>query len=201
MSSFSIEEWESRLKALPSQRHRIAFGAGISERLLPNYSAFRRETGYGSPSDLREALETAWGVVRGRSVTLERLRNLQARCRRAVPDVERFDSQLTSAAMDAANAIHETLEACYRDDPHRIAEVASFARDTIDLFVQERDNLDYADKNFEGMISRDPLMTRELEKQREELRALSQAQALDNKFVDYYRASASYGGKSNLDLI
>ncbi len=195
-----MRTWESAIRELPSQQHRIAFGAGVSERLLPNYLAFSREVRDGAPQVLQMALDALWQVVQGDHISLGQLRDLQAGCRSATPDPERFASHLTSAAIDAANAIHETLEACYRDDPKRIAEVASYARDTVDMFVQERDQLDYQDPEMEERILRDPLMVRELAKQESELASLAQTKNLDGRFVQTYRAGARYDGKGTLDI-
>ncbi|MGH7334184.1 MAG: DUF416 family protein [Candidatus Rokuibacteriota bacterium] len=197
---FNLDHLEGALRELPSQRHRLAFGAGISERLLPNYESFAREYRYGDPTLLRRALGAIWEVVQGGKIALGQIRELQAGCRLGTPDPERFASPLTSAAIDAANAIHETLEVCYRDEPRRVAEVASFARDTVDMFVQERDNLDYSDPGLEERILADPLMIRELTKQQDELYLLARTDTLGSDFVKEYRTAAAYQGKSNIDV-
>ncbi len=200
MDDFSHDQLERVLAKLPSQRHRLAFAAGISERLLPNYETFSRDVGWGDPALLRSALDLVWRMVGGGRAMLGEIRELQAQMRMVTPDTENhFASPLTSAALDAASAIHEALEVGYRDDARRVADIATFASDTVDLFVKARDDMDPNDPLLEVRIVADPLMARELKKQRQDVELLSQAQ-LDAEFVRRYRNEASYDGKSNLDI-
>ncbi len=200
MERFDVHSLESVLASLTSHRHRLAFGAAVSERLFPNYQAFSDEVHWGAPNVLRNALDFIWQVVEGGTLTLSQIRELQAECRLATPDSERFQSRLTSAALDAASAVHEVLEACYRDEPQRIAEVGALARDTVDMFVQKRDGIDYNDSTFEDRILADPLMRRELAKQRSELAILDRTGVLSPGFIREFRESATYGGKGSIDL-
>ena len=199
MEGFSADQLESALAKLPSQRHRLAFAAGISERLLPNYEVFSREVGWGNPSLLRSAMDVVWLMVAGGKLRLREIRELQAQIRDLTPDTENFASRLTSAALDAASAVHETLEVACRDDAHRVVSIATFASDTVDLFLKERDDMDPNNPLLEQRILADPLMSRELKKQHQELQLLSRAN-LDPEFVRRYRDEARHDGKSNLDL-
>jgi len=199
LEAFNLEEVERAARSLPSHRHRLAFGAGIAERLLPNYGAFSREVRWGDPGLLRLALDLVWQIVAGGTAQLGKVRELQARIRSATPDTQDFASPLTSAAVDASSAVHEVLEVCHRDEPRRIAEVASLARDTVDLYVQERDSLRPDDPLFEQRILGDSLMIRELNKQRSEIELLSRAR-LDPAFVQRYRDHARFDGKSTISI-
>jgi uncharacterized protein YjaG (DUF416 family) len=78
------------------------------------------------------------------------------KCEKIIPDTENFESPLTSAALDAAVAVTNALEYCLDNEDKKIDEVATVARDTVDLYIQDRDNLDYQDPNFEEKISNDP---------------------------------------------
>ena len=199
MEAFSQDKVQLALGSLPSHRHRLAFAAGVCERLLPNYDAFSREVAWGDPTLLRRGLAIVWRVVQGGTVRLAEIRELQAMIRAVTPDTEDFGSPLTSAALDASSAVHEALEACFRDEPRRIAEIATLARDTVDMYVRERDDLHSSDPLFQQRILVDPLMVRELEKQRSDLNLLTRTQ-LDADFVRRYREGAQYGGKSSIDI-
>jgi uncharacterized protein len=90
-----------------------------------------------------------------------------------VPNTEQFRSPYTSAALDAANAIAAVLYGLERPEEARPVEVASLARDTVDLFVQNLMSLDPNVTGFEEAILEHSLMQRELRRQREDLDALT----------------------------
>jgi uncharacterized protein YjaG (DUF416 family) len=53
-----------------------------------------------------------------------------------------------SAALDAGTAVVETLQSLLDGDSKQIVDVASFCRDTVDMYIQERDHLDYNTDNI-----------------------------------------------------
>jgi hypothetical protein len=141
-------------------------------RFPANYQRFSAETGFGDVSILRNALDTAWTWIESGRL-LGNLAELREACEQQAPDTEQFRSLYTSAALDAANVAAIILEALERPDEARPVDVASLARDTVDLFVQERMNLDPNAPGFEEAILRHNLMQSELRRQREDLEALT----------------------------
>ena len=67
-------------------------------------------------------------------------------------------------------------------------------RDTIDMFIQDHDELDYSDPDFEVKILRHPLMIEELEKQRQDIESLSSVSELPVDFLKRFRQSAKAAG-------
>ncbi|WP_399257200.1 DUF416 family protein [Terriglobus albidus] len=86
---------------------------------------------------------------------------LQAAVTSITPNSEDFDSSYTSAALDAANAVEEALAYCLDGNVSHCLQVACLCRDSIYMFVQQRDDLDYTDED-ERRIYSDSLMSREL---------------------------------------
>lgn len=69
--------------------------------------------------------------------------------------------------------------------------MASQARDTVHIYIQARDDLDYSDPEFEQKILADPLMIEELEKQQQDLKEVECARDLAPDSLDRLRKSSS----------
>jgi hypothetical protein len=199
MNAFNLIERERQLDGL-SKHHRIAFAASCVERLLPNYTAFSRMEQWGDADLLHESLEKIWAYVQGGALSEMQFDELIEECEKIVPDTEDFSSRYTSAALDAANAVIETLSCCKDGSSHRAAEVASFARDTVDMFIQQREETNPVDADLEMNILEHPLMKREIKKQEDDLSELKNQTELTPDFVRRLRSSWSNMGLSNIDV-
>ena len=200
----SFPEWLSVLRTRLSMlkyQESLAFAASCCERLLPNYKAFAREVRWGNPTGLGQAVDLIWRLAGTESSAADAvIREAVKICDAAAPDTEKFSSVLTSAALDAASSIAETLEFAQDRNVEHLVTVSSLSRDTIDLYIQHRNNLDYSDGQFEDTIARDPLMVAEIEKEQRDLRRLESAQSLTPEFLASFRKEALLAGKSNLGL-
>ncbi|HXH93129.1 MAG TPA: DUF416 family protein [Thermoanaerobaculia bacterium] len=197
---YDAERLQIVLESL-SPHHRIAFGATCCERLLPNYAAFAKDTGWGDPSVMRDALAYIWMTIgKGTANDAEIARTI-ANCEALIPDTEEFSSAYTSAAVDAGTAIVETLKALLDPTARHIVDVASFCRDTVHMFIQERDALDFgADSSFDAKIADDPLMRSELGQQAAVLQELKAQPDLNVFFLKRLRTEAQASGFSNIGL-
>ena len=186
-----LESLQKQLATLPTL-HRVAFAAACCERLLPNYIAFSKLEGWGDAEVLRSALDHVWQSIMERRFDEALIREFISKVEANTPDTEAFDSAITSAALDAGTAIAETLECCLDGDPIRVAQVANFARDTVDMHIQERDDMDYSDPQFEEKIAQDSLMIKELRRQSEDLQFLKGLSTLEPQHIEHLRAVNGY---------
>lgn len=170
MEAFDEDKLEQQLQKLTAWK-RIAFMAQTGVRMLPNYQCFSAETGFGDVAVLKRAFDAAWSWVESGELPHD-LVTLREACERQAPNTEQFRSSYTSAALDAANAAGAILDALAYPDDSRPSEVASLARDTVDLFVQELLDLDPNVADFEEAIMRHELIQRELRRQQEDLDTL-----------------------------
>lgn len=170
MEIFELGKLRQTLHSLPSWK-RVVFMVSCCERMLPNYQSFSSEAGYGNANLLREALDRAWDWIEGGRLP-NNMATLIAECEQQAPDTSEFDSIYTSAALDAANSIAETLEALGEATEDQAIEVASLARDTVDLFVQQQQDLDPNSPGLEKEIIESRLMQDELRHQRQCLEEL-----------------------------
>lgn len=131
-----------------SRRHWVAFAASCAERLLPQYVQFCQTENWGDAGLLRQALDEAWKWAGGAPVSRERIRDLEAQCQTVIPNTEEFSALLCSHALDAGVAVCETLQLCMGADLSRAVNVASAARDTVDMYIQERDQMECDDQSL-----------------------------------------------------
>lgn len=193
--NFDRDFLAKELSILP-KTHRLAFTAFCAERLFPNYVAFSQETNWGDAKVLREALDEVWRILLGKVVKKERIAKLMALCDQVTPDTEDFDSIYASPALDATNAVYTTLMCVTDCTIQKAVEVAGYVRDTVDMYVQELEDLDYNDPHFEKKILQHPLMVKELKKQREDLSVLKKATRLSWDMIQKLRNSSVEGSRS-----
>ena len=195
--AFDPESLRLQLDKLPPS-HRTAFAATCCERLLPNYAAFAREVRWGEPETLRAALDHIWRVLDGGTLDRGEINRLVTKCDFVIPDTEDFDTSSVSAALDAGTAVVGTLRSLLDGYTRHIVEVASYCRDTVHMYIQERDDLDYKDPLFDTKIEEDPLMKRELARQAAVLSELANNPTLDGALLKRLRDESADGGRSNI---
>jgi uncharacterized protein YjaG (DUF416 family) len=158
----------------------LAAAAACCERLLPNYAAFVAQALWGDPTPLRAALDAIWDVcARGSSLAIgvESLADLLAQCERAAPNSDDFALVATTFAQDAVFSICALLDFLQDHTPERIATALRFATDSVDLFVQELEDMDPLDPRRGQRIHEHPLMQQELTRQRRDLHEAGQLDA------------------------
>jgi uncharacterized protein len=181
-----------------SEFHRIAFAASCCERMLPSYKKFVEVENWGDYECFRIFLNQIWGHIIGNYLTGEYIINSMDMCFEIGPDSEYFESVYTSYAIDLGSAIYHTFKYCLTSDIKNLLAVANAAISTVDLFVQEKYNMDPNDHNLEFKICNDELMQTEIIKQIDDLKLLANNANLDEQFVELFRSKVE--GKSNIEL-
>jgi uncharacterized protein YjaG (DUF416 family) len=169
----NFDSLEREIESL-SPQGRLAFLLSCAERLFPNYLAFSNAESWGDPAALRDALELGWSTLQGEQISPAIIENVMARAEAVTPDTEAFDSPLVSAALDAAVCATLVAELLLHDDPKKVKDAASLARDTVDLHVQELERFEGGDPLLERKILAHPLMKQELARQREDVQLLQE---------------------------
>lgn len=142
------------------------------ERMYPNYVLFSREMEWGAPQTIRSALDDVWNALESDCTRNDWVDVMRA-CEAAAPDTEVFDSTLVSAALDAASSASILVDAMSHLDQTKFVEVASLGRDSVDLYVQQVENMDPNHPGLEELILAHPLMQKELGTQTESLDLLA----------------------------
>lgn len=166
---------------------RVTFMALACERMLPNYNRFTADSDFGDSSVLRRGIDLVWSWLESNQVP-DDISALHAQVEQQAPNTESFSSQFTSAALDAANAVASVLDAVRMPERTDAFEVASLARDTVDLYVQEIEDLNPNDPGFEDVIRRHPLMQAEIRRQHEDLVDLERLTSSRSETIRQLRA-------------
>lgn len=199
LPEFNCKTLKERLKKL-DRKLQLAFGATCCERLLPNYLAFVKEAGWGDIKPIRHALDLVWLYLEEKTVKSQEVNKMIALCESVAPDSDDFQSLYSTSAQDACFAVCALLDYLIKNDIDRIIQVAIYATDSVDLYVQIIENLDPNSPDLEQKILEHRLMQRELSQQEKDLEYIEKAVDIDSKFLYQLKNSWINNGKSNLDL-
>lgn len=199
MPAFNCSALRVRLKKIDSKRQ-LAFGALCCERLLPNYLAFQQDTGWGDIAPVRKALDCVWAFLHGQTPSIQEIKDATVSCESAVPNSDDFVSLYVTSAQDACFAVCGLLDYLLEKNVDMVVQVATYATDSVDLYVQEIESMAPNDPQLEQKILTHRLMQRELSQQEEDLKAIELAPSLSQEFLAQRKASWNNNGKSNLDL-
>ena len=167
--AFDESELRKRLTQLDPWK-RVAFMLLCCSRMIPNYEKFSAETGFGNPEVLKSATTFSWIWLRSGRVGAG-LGELKLLVDSQAPDTETpFQSEFTSAALDATSAVGEVIDVVGSfidaDTVEKAVDVAILAQDTVYLYVQ---NFGYLDIETDEETYRHPLMQNELAQQKADL--------------------------------
>lgn len=199
LPAFNADLLKKRLIKI-DQDGQLAFGAICVERILPNYAAFKKDTDWGEIAPLRRALDLAWSTVIDKTSDAKTVKFLFESCESVAPDTEIFDSLYASLAQDVCIAACNLLSFMLEYDVNKIVWVATYATDSVDLYVQETEAMDPNVPGLEMKILDHYLMQRELGQQEKNLNFIEQATIFDSSFINDLKQSWDNEGKSNLDL-
>lgn len=198
MPAFDAQVLKDRLTALDLEK-KIAFGILCCERLLPNYLAFQKDSGWGDAAHVRNALDCVTSFVLGQKPDLRQIKIASAACESAAPNSDDFSSIYVTAAQDACFSICSLLDCLIEEDVEKIVQAAIYATDSVDLYVQEIEKMDPDDPQLEKRILMHQLMQRELQQQENDLAAIESIDVVSLSFLEERKSSWSSGGKGNLD--
>ncbi len=201
-SSTFLKSLESEVRKLSHSR-RLAFAASCCERAYPNYVAFFQHTHWGGPATLRAALNKVWDFVEGSIKALADISELEQKCAAVTPDLDDFSTSeidvQAGAAQEAAFMVRLLLQFCRDNQVSYAVRITTFARDTIDMYIQVAENLDPSDPELDAKIAQNPLMRQEIRNQESDLLKLSQIKTPAE--LQQFRRCAMKPERSNIGLM
>jgi uncharacterized protein YjaG (DUF416 family) len=165
-----------RLEGLQS-RARLAFGALLLDRAVPNFLQFEAETGAAGGAMLRGAQAKVWGLLEGNNAVAPFLGVTARSCEFFAPDTEQYASLYTSSALDAVTIACNVLDYVNSDRVDLLLDSASLRRDSIDVFLQLAEGIDASGSDFEMRLLTHSLMQEELGFQEADLTFLKEWQS------------------------
>lgn len=150
----------------------LVFLLTVCQRLIPSFRAFSKETGFTGEKTLLSLVQKAWDTLLN-GVSKADYSSEMAQAESLAPDTEDFDSAFVSSALDAVVAISLLMKSFNDGQTDTIIEAVTLIRDSVDMYVQEMEDMDPNDPNLEARILNHDLMQRELKRQREDIEYLS----------------------------
>jgi uncharacterized protein YjaG (DUF416 family) len=140
----------------------LVFAYLTCERLYPNYLHFSEDYTFGNPYALRKAIDYLFENLFETHIDATDISSLIQNIEKNTPDPALFDTVLASSALDACGVVFESLNFMLDRRPSRLADIATMATDTVDMYIQDIENLDFnSDKLFQHKIDTHPLMQKE----------------------------------------
>lgn len=151
-----------------SDKGRLFFSAITCVHLYPNYENFVKAFRWGNPQVIRHAIDETFLILKeDRVYSARQVQDLIDAVNLVIPETEDFSDIACSQALDAGVAVLSTLKYIMSQDVESVVDVALCARDTVDTYIQVRDDFNSNDPLCESRIESDYLMVRE--KTRQEL--------------------------------
>ncbi len=192
---------ETNLRAL-LHVYQLAFAAACCERAYPNYVRFFQLARWGGPSALRTSLDRIWDFIESSTLVLNEIEELEQKCEAVTPDLDDFSTAEidleAAAAQEAAFMVRLLLQFCRDQQVSYALRIATFAKDTIDMYVQAIEKIDPADPQLDEKVARHPLMLREIAKQESDVLRLAQIKTPNE--LHEFRRSATHPEQSNVGL-
>ena len=148
-----------------SNRSKILFATLTCDILYPHYVAFQNQTNWGNDRPLLKGIGLLYKyVINSNSFFPNDIKQLISEIERVTPDTEDFENPLTSFALNACTAVINSLQFLVDQDTKSVINVVTYARDTVDLFIYLKNDLDNVETT-ETSIYNDPYMIRERTRQ------------------------------------
>lgn len=183
LPAFDKEKLKKQLFFL-TREQQLAFAVLCCERLIPNYKRFFEETQYGNLYYLLEGVSIVWHEVKKQSVGVEKISSTNIECENCAPSSSDHASILVTAAQDACFSVCALLDYIVKPDGEKIVLPAMYATDTVDLLVQEFENMKPNDSRLEEKINTHPAMQQELQMQKDSLSSIKKIFNYDESIIE-----------------
>ena len=148
-------------------KEKLLLFAGINcEKLYPSYQKFTKVENTGDPELIEPALSLIFqSVFNHQLFSINEVNEIKNKIDIIIPELSDYESSLASFAVDFCSAIYDTLDFITDGDINKIVNTAIYALDTVDMFINMKEDLEYAQKDYEKIIANDVFMVSELKRQ------------------------------------
>ena len=183
-----------------SYGHQCLFLLLTCDKMLPNYVSFSAETNWGNPQVFKDAMSTLEHTALGKAFAESELKVLSKSIEENIPDLEAFETG--SFAFDSSIVFNEAILFLINQDPENLVNAIQGALDTVDMFVQMKDNLDPNDKAFEAKIQDSLYLKREVNRQQLMIDHLSRIQKITKEAIEaLQQINERHGAITDLNLL
>jgi uncharacterized protein YjaG (DUF416 family) len=174
----------NQLKKLDFQKQ-LLFSYLSCERFYPNYLFFSTNYNFGDPTTFRSAIDFLRDSIFNKIINKQKIESLLQATSVNAPRPDDFATFYASIAMFSAGIVYESINLLKLTDiPRILNDISTMCTDAVDLFIQERDNMDYDETDFEAKILNDSLMQTELSIQKGSIAYLQKIDQLNESDIN-----------------
>ena len=183
-----------------SHEHKCLFILLTCDKMLPNYISFSEEVNWGNPQILKNVITTFKQIALGTQFTKSELIKLNKSVEENIPDLDDFESG--SFAFDASIVFSEAMLFLINKDTENIKNTIQGALDTVDMFIQLKDDLDPNDTELDDRIQKSEYLIREFNRQRLIINHLKNIPKITREVIDELRQiNDSHGTVVDIKLL
>ena len=180
-----------------SQWQKVAFGAALLERMLPNYQLFSEATEFGEPRVLRSQLDLIWQWLdKSNRVKINYTAQL-TKLELQIPDPENFDTYGVYPALDTCMAMTAIMQSIQDIKTENFADVSRLSENSVLSYVELM--LEQEGELTESMLLEHPLTQWEHATQQELFEFVSK-NSEDKASAKKLKSLALSEGLSNLGI-
>ncbi|OJZ14799.1 MAG: hypothetical protein BGP15_15250 [Sphingobacterium sp. 40-24] len=153
----------SKLKTL-GHKKQLTFAYLACERMFPNTAYFIELENFGDLQSFKKGIDLVYRSIFGREKTLFiEVDSVLNSIYNSIPSTTDFPTPYGTLALYSGSTIHQSVCLIKNNDTDKLLEeISTSPINAIDLYIQERDDMDYDDPQFEQKITNDPLMQTEI---------------------------------------
>ncbi|MGI4832309.1 MAG: DUF416 family protein [Janthinobacterium lividum] len=167
--------------------HQAVLAALTCEKMLPAISRFDEpESKRGRPL-FEEAIAAMLAFGLSRALPITAYQQLQDQLAAFWPDLDKSDNDFASYAFDACGALSEALLLVEEQGVAHLLNCLTAATDTVDMYVQDLQELTLSPGDLNAFIDASPTMKQERHRQQVLTQELLERAALDDEFLTHLR--------------
>jgi uncharacterized protein YjaG (DUF416 family) len=167
--------------------HQAVLAALTCEKMLPSISQFdEQESKPGRPL-FEEAIKAIFAFGLGSSLPMTAYQQLQDQLATFWPDLDESDNDFASYAFDACGALAEALLLVEEQKTAHLLNCLTAATDTIDMYVQDLQELTLSPSELNAFIEASPVMKQERHRQQVLTQELLRRAALNSEFLTHLK--------------
>ncbi|NCD68755.1 DUF416 family protein [Mucilaginibacter agri] len=164
-----------------SEKQRSVFAFLTVDKLYPHYVVFQEKYDWGDSDLLFHGIELIYNyIVDDLDLSNVEIEDMISRVDDIIPDMDNFGSALSSFALNASTGVQCALRYLIDNNIEHITDIVSFTLDTVDLFIQDKENHNTLDPSRDIQIEHDSFMIQE---QRRELEIIEKLSTLQTDLI------------------
>jgi uncharacterized protein YjaG (DUF416 family) len=167
--------------------YQAVLAALTCEKMLPSISKFDEQESKRGGSLFGEAIEAMLAFGLGRSLPITVYQQLQEQLAAFWPDLDESDNDFASYAFDACGALSEALLLVEEHETTHLLNCLTAATDTVDMYVQDLQELTLSPSELNAFVDASPVMKRERRRQQVLTQELLGRAALDSEFLTHLK--------------